>query len=302
MTSSATATDRPIVPPARRWRWGGYVLLLVVLGGGLVAFDGARRQSAGAAATPLSDPPGPTAAGVNTPATRLASDPRRLRLATFNIASGRGTDGVQDLRRTADAVRRAFPLDLVALHEVRGYYSGVPSNQAEELAGRLTYRWAFVPTERRWWHDDFGNALLVADAALGPVTRIPLPQTQERGHRNVAVVRVPFDGAVVTVLSTHVDRRVDQPAQLRFLAELFRSVPAPAVLMGDLNVPRAHPILRDLVDTDGAVDATLGFEDTSRPNQIELIFTRGLRPVAAGKVEIGASDHPLVWAELELKR
>ena len=32
---------------------------------------------------------------------------------------------------------------------------------------------------------------------------------------------------------------------------------------------------------------------------IDHIFVRGLRPVNAGVRDDGASDHPLVWAELE---
>ena len=35
------------------------------------------------------------------------------------------------------------------------------------------------------------------------------------------------------------------------------------------------------------------------PPRIDWILARGMRPVDAGLREQGASDHPLVWAELE---
>lgn len=281
---------------------------------GLVVYDGVRRENAGAAVIGLSDPPGPTAgvsgAGVSGATTQAAEveRPGRLRVATFNIASGRGTDGRVDLSRTLATLREAAGelgggLDVVGLQEVRrdGWGDG---SQVEDLAASLVMRWAYVPSERRWWREHFGNAVMVSRPAES-VLRVPLPQTQERGQRNVAVVRVRVpagDGQgagerVVTVLVTHIDRRVDQPSQLRFVTGLFRSVEGPAVLMGDLNVLRDHPILRELV-SEGAVDATVGFPGADAPGRIDHVFVRGLVPVSAGAVNLGASDHPLIWAEL----
>lgn len=296
-------------------RWLGVVVLLGL--SAAVVFDGVRRESAGSALIAVKDPPGvsverPTTAAAVAPVVRRDAGSRRtIRVATFNIASGRGTDGEQDLARTAEAIRLAGEVEVLGLHEVRGFAWGSPGSQAEDLAGRLTRSWAFAASERRWWHEDFGNAVLLAQSG-GSVLRVPLPQTQERGHRNVVVARVVVGGdrpaeagrplgstVVVTVLMTHVDRRVDQPAQLRFLAELFRATPAPAVLMGDMNVTRSHPVWRELVERDGVVDATVG-GPADRPGTIDLIFAKGLVRVESGEVQIGASDHPLVWAELAL--
>lgn len=313
--------SRP-APPAGRWRLhAAYLGLLLLMVIAAVVYDGVRRENAGAAVIPLAEPPGPSA-GVPTtapaisppsampPPLSMSPAPRpssaegelRLRVATFNIASGRGPDGRTDLARTLETLRRASPLDVVGLQEVRqGWFGGV--SQAGELAASLVMRWADVPSERRWWREHFGNAVLTREAG-DDVLRLPLPQTQERGQRNVAVLRARLlndpGGRAVTVLVTHIDRRVDQPAQLRFVTSLFRSVEPPAVLLGDLNVTRDHPLLRELLQDSDVTDAAAGFPGLDTPGRIDHILVRGLRPVAAGRVDLGASDHPLIWAELAL--
>jgi endonuclease/exonuclease/phosphatase family metal-dependent hydrolase len=95
-----------------------------------------------------------------------------------------------------------------------------------------------------------------------------------------------------------VDRQRDQSAQLRFLRQLFLATPAPAVLMADFNVTREHPIIREMMDKDGVIEAT---ESVNGGGKIEMVLAKGLRAVNAGRLDEGASDHPIVWAELEVE-
>lgn len=302
----ASAAGRPL---GTRRVHAAYLLIIGLLVMSAVVYDGLRRENAGAGVILLREPPGPSAGvAATSPATPSApvaansAAPSTLRVATFNIASGRGRDGRTDLSRTLDTLRGALPLDVVALQESRPAWWG-GGGHTRELAASLVMRWADVPSERRWWREHFGNAVLVGGRGSA-VLRIPLPQTQERGQRNVGLLRIELpsaDGPVeVTVLFTHIDRRVDQPDQLRFVLDLFRAVDAPAVLLGDLNVTRTHPLLRELTDQTDAVDAIANVPDVETPGRIDHILVRGLRPVGAGRIDLGASDHPLIWAELAL--
>lgn len=296
----------------RRRIHAAYLGLIFAMLAGLVVYDGARRTGTGAALLAVHDPPPPPVSPSSTapapedrgPSTARSRVAGRVRVATFNMASGVGRDGVRDLNRTARTIREAAQqsgdcgaFDVVALHEVRGEW-GSGGGQAEDIAARLTMRWVMGASERRWWRDDFGNAMLIGGAIEGDgVLRIPMPQTQERGWRNVLVVRVPVGGVGVSVLGTHVDRQRDQAAQLRFLRELMQVTPPPAVLMADFNVTRDHPIIREMLDKDGLTEAT---EHVLDGGKIDMMLVKGLRTVNAGQVDLKGSDHPLVWAELEL--
>jgi endonuclease/exonuclease/phosphatase family metal-dependent hydrolase len=279
-------------PPRRRLSRPLILLALVLVG--VILWSGVVRRGTGSRLSTV--PPNPTTAPATAPTTSPTSTPpSTFRVASFNIRSGIGTDNNQDLARTQRTIQQALPLDVLALHEVRGFVLG--TSQTQEFARSLQLRGVFAPTEHRWWHDDFGNALLTPHES--PILRIPLPQTQERGHRNLTLIRIPLaNGQTATIVSTHLDRRDDQPEQVAFVLELFLALQPPAVLMGDLNIPRSDPRLIKLVRHHQTTDALLTNPATSHPSMIELIYTRGLTVRAAGAIDIGASDHPLVWAEL----
>jgi len=232
-----------------------------------------------------------------------ANRPTTLRVGTFNIHSGRGSDGLTDLMRTAACLETAA-LDLVALQEVRGNRAS-GANQARTLAERLQMAWLYAPAERRWGVLEFGNGLLAA-IEVKSWQRVVLPRRFAADHRNAVLAVVEHHGRAIQVLMTHIHRRDqrERDEQLQAAAEMFLSLEKPAILLGDLNCSASEPPLRQLLDTPGVEDAVgqalrrKGAEDM--PGRVDWIITRGLRAVDAGIVDHGASDHPLVWAELEL--
>jgi len=223
------------------------------------------------------------------PTTRPYSLPVSLKIATFNMHSGYGADGKFDLQRTA-SILKVF--DLVWLNEVHG---GWP-DQTVELSKLTTLAGLFVPTERRWLRDSFGNGLL---SRLPEVQWVRLPlESHTPGYRNALLSVVPMGGTKVTFLQTHLTRGADRRAQLRAIATIFQSLAEPAVLMGDLNTTRDDPELSSLLGSLGVTDAIAQVVDDPHP-RIDWIITRGLRVRDAGVVDVGASDHPLYWAEIE---
>ena len=112
---------------------------------------------------------------------RVASldDQAPLRVATFNIHAGVGRDGIRDLGRTAAALA---DIDVAALQEVRNPLLGFHGPQVHDVANKLGMAWLFVPAEKRWWRNDYGNGFLTR-VPLTDCVRIPLPTPSRQRFR-----------------------------------------------------------------------------------------------------------------------
>ncbi len=284
MTQPASASSPMAQPRRGRVASVGRWLIALLLPAGL-AFWGSIRI-----------PTGPAAGDTFASEVSLSptTDPATLRLATFNIDSGRGRDGKIDLGKTAQGLAG---FDIVSLNEVRGapfpFFND--ANQAKKLGLELKMPWLFAPVERRWWHDDFGSGVLCTLRVLH-WQRFPLSGPAAKGNRNLVHVKVLHRGRTVNILITHLDPHEHQ-AELRAVRELFTSLAEPAVLMGDLNTLEDDAELKKLLATPGVVLAS-PWPKTPH-SQVDWIFLRGLRPIASGTIDRGASDHPLFWAEVE---
>jgi endonuclease/exonuclease/phosphatase family metal-dependent hydrolase len=236
--------------------------------------------------------------GVRTVFGKNSSDPF-FRVATFNVHGGGGTDGRRELARGAETVA-ACRLDFVALQEVHGRHFGQARDQAADLAARLDMAWLFAPSERgRWWYGEFGNGLLSRIEAVY-WQRTALPQQRARGYRNAVVVTLRHGRVDCRVLLTHITRNneTDRQAQLEFVLRMFLALDKPAILLGDLNTTGDDPQMRRLLSVAGVEDPLGKVLGRRAPSHIDWIVTRGLRCRDAGIFDNGASDHPLVWAEV----
>jgi endonuclease/exonuclease/phosphatase family metal-dependent hydrolase len=264
----------------------GRVLLFLLLAAFVVGIGGWFAQPTGTAAG------GPVSLAGLTPATGKST----FRVAIFNIHSGIGTDDVLNLGRTADAVRDT---DFCALNEVRGRMFGRDADQAHDLAAATGRAGVFLPTERRFWHDQFGNAFLTR-LPVEHWSRIPLPADGSAGgYRNFTMLRLEVGGQNVNAVISHVNPLAIQPTQIQTLSAVFRSLQEPALLLADLNADFKQPDVKALIESPGVHDClaeTVG----RKSGRVDWIFTRGLRTVAGGRVDNGASDHALFWVDLEL--
>jgi endonuclease/exonuclease/phosphatase family metal-dependent hydrolase len=170
----------------------------------------------------------------------------RLRVMTYNIRHGRGTDGRVDLERIADVIAAEDP-DVVALQEVDVLRTRSGSvDQAELLAQRLGMTPSFAPCISSGT-EHYGIATL---------TRIPLtatrqirlpPTTVSRAWRSeprsALATRVAWADRTVEILNTHLslsggERRVQTAALVRDIA----AIPDDVVVCGDFNcTPRSAP-------------------------------------------------------------
>ena len=225
----------------------------------------------------------------------LAIDtPSRLRVGVYNIYKGRGTDGVENLRRTADVVQT---VDILSLYEVAGPVPLWRDDQALQMSELEKMAYLFVPGKRRLGIAGSGSALLSRLPA--PVWRdIPLPP-EESSFRRLLTAELEWKGRRFHVFSTHLDLRADRDIQLRKTLDEF-SRHSPAILLGDLNSRRDSPALQVLLSETSTVDAlavALGEERVAM--EVDWILTRGFRVLEGGRVPAGVSDHPYLWVALD---
>jgi endonuclease/exonuclease/phosphatase family metal-dependent hydrolase len=230
--------------------------------------------------------------------------PSRFRLGTFNIHSCKGSDGHRDVDRVAKCMKG---LDFVGLNEVQGAGFIEKQDQAALLGRRLGMAWLFAPSIRQWYCMESGNAMLTKV----PVTawhRIPLTRRVDYSYRNAVQVDLRLgsdvEGCVVHVLITHVNHRYDSEREMQLdeVIPMFLALPEPAVLLGDLNSTAKDAQIRQLMSSSGVIDAVGQVLGPKDPDRIDWIFVRGLHCLDAGIVENDASDHPLIWAELECSK
>ena len=275
---------RPARPKGGRRALGAFVVLAAVALG--IFLYGEHRFSTG------------PATGEGSSGTFPAIPPNKtvFRVGTFNMHSGIGEDDVYNLSRTIDSVRET---DLCALNEVRGRLFAHPQNQAEEIAQSVQSGWIYLPSERRFWHDDFGNGILTR-LPVKDWIRLPLPTDPVHGGlRNATLLDVDFAGRLVHVLVTHIDRKQDQPNQLRFVTRLFDSLQPPSLLLGDLNADSDNHEIQALLALPNVNDC-IG-QATGQPrNRIDWILSRGFHTTGGEVVQKHASDHPMYWVDLEL--
>lgn len=165
--------------------------------------------------------------------------PRTLRVLTYNMHHGEGTDGRFDVPRLAGVITRVHP-DVVALQEV---------DQGTERAGGLN---ELAELERLTdMHGAFGKAMDYAGGGYGvavlsrwplvSAANHPLPGAADREPRTALTVQVGGGerGPWLQFTSTHLDQArdpEDRLAQARYLnALLVRGDGPPNILAGDLN-------------------------------------------------------------------
>ena len=157
-------------------------------------------------------------------------DRRRLRVATYNIHSGVGTDGRCDPARIA-AVINELSADVVALQEVESRHGDLDT--LAFLAQRTGMRAVPGPTMLRD-EGDYGNALLTR-AGLLEVRHVDLsfPGREPRGAIDAVL---QFGQATLRVLATHLGLRpAERRQQIETLLGGLDEPRLPTVLMGDLN-------------------------------------------------------------------
>jgi len=215
-----------------------------------------------------------------------------LRVATFNIHGCKGLDSRRDLSRTANDLAG---IDIAALQEVHDSWRA--PRQWLRLAGQVGMGALNSPARRRWFRPHRSNVLLTRHPP-GRWSRLPLLDhaVLRSDCRNLTVVQINAPRPL-WILFTHLNRREGRDEQLAQVMHMFLRY-SPAVLLGDLNIRRDEPAIRDYLargDITDALHATLDSDDAGR---IDWILCRELTVRRGGIIASGASDHPLYWCDI----
>lgn len=165
-----------------------------------------------------------------------ASRSDHLRILTYNIHHGEGTDEVLDLPRIARVIAAADP-DLVALQEIDVVTERTGQvDQAVELS-HLTGMAVAFGANLEFQGGLYGTAVL-SRLPMAWHRNHPLPNPtagEPRGALEVGIVADPGDTLVF--ISTHFDHQgqASREAAARAVNELFGRTEHPVVLAGDLN-------------------------------------------------------------------
>jgi endonuclease/exonuclease/phosphatase family metal-dependent hydrolase len=243
------------------------------------------------------------------PPAQPAAQPPRLRVLTYNIHHGEGTDKSLDLPRIAKIITDS-KADLVALQEVDSKTkrtNGV--DQTAEFA-RLTGMQGVFGKAMDYQGGGYGEAILSRFPIVESQTHA-LPFTQGREPRAALEIIVhPPSLPAITFVGTHLDHLKDDTDRLAQTQELNRLlVPKNApvtILAGDLNArPESRPmqtILEHWNDTAANNPEPTIPSDQPRA-RIDWILTlkdQNWRVISSQVLdEKVASDHRPVLVELE---
>jgi endonuclease/exonuclease/phosphatase family metal-dependent hydrolase len=236
---------------------------------------------------------------------------RTLRVMSYNIHTGIGTDKKLDLRRLAEAITRERP-DLVGLQEVdRGVERTGRVDQIEELARLTGMHYAFAPNlayQGGW----YGVAILSRFPILSTehARYRHLREAERRGYLRVAV---SVGGRAVSFVTTHLDYQHDDNRlyETRQLLEALPRTDSPLIVAGDFNEEPGGASYQlmlsrfaDAWSAGGAEGNGLTYPADQPRKRIDYIFhapREGTRARLARVVESLASDHRALVAEIELR-
>jgi len=229
----------------------------------------------------------------------------QLRVLCYNIHYGQGNDGVYDLERLADVIRKTKP-DLVALQEVDVVVERSGRvHQARRLSELTGLPVRYGPTQH-YQGGLFGNAVLT-NLPIVDVRIEPLPYTESTADLTtypraaIAVTVTSKSGKPLRFISTHFQHNVpeDRVAEAKAINTLFANddETMPTILAGDMNAtPESEPVQILNEKWTNAIDADVSPSvPSSQPRtRIDYVFYRGasLKMLESSVIaEPMASDH-----------
>jgi endonuclease/exonuclease/phosphatase family metal-dependent hydrolase len=223
----------------------------------------------------------------------------QLRVLTYNIHHGQGTDGKFDYQRLATIITSVKP-DVVALQEVDCKTRRASGVDQAALLGKLTGMKSAYGRSMYFSGGEYGQAIL-SRFPIVEAKAHPLPFNSGDEPRTVLIAKIAPDNGLPEILfaGTHLchrneERRTDQARQINL--HLPEKGDTPAILAGDLNARKESKPMQELLDKRW-IDAT---EAVSRIDYILLRPNDPWRVVAIKSIdERVASDHKPVLAVLE---
>lgn len=230
-----------------------------------------------------------------------------MRIVTYNIHGGVGTDGHRTIERIAE-VLRGIAADVVCLQEVHQHmpqslFADQPRGLGRLLGGRVLFH-----AVSRFGIGRFGNAIITS-LPVRSIGRHRLNNDRERERfamrwerRGLLEVVLDAPSGPLRIMTTHWSlNATDRMTAASTVAEMMSGREVPAVLCGDLNATSDGPEIRRLAEEGGLIDAAARRPEPTFPAngptaRIDYVW----HSPALGKpdvrvIQTQASDHlPLV--------
>jgi endonuclease/exonuclease/phosphatase family metal-dependent hydrolase len=244
---------------------------------------------------------------------------RPLRVMTFNIHHGAGTDERLDLARIARVIRESN-VDIVGLQEVDRHWSARSdfADQTAWLARELNMHAVhganldLDPLSPDQPRRQYGTAIL-SDAPILDWDNTYLPRFGNHEQRGLLRARVNVRGVAVQVYNTHLQHN-DAAERLEQAEAIKRLVGTPddsVILVGDLNAtpgaPEIRTLVEDLVDVWEAAGVGEGHTYPTEDPHFRIDYVMQSADVVARSIAVigsplsgTASDHLPVVADVAL--
>lgn len=227
---------------------------------------------------------------------------QKIRVVTFNIHHGQGSDNKVDLKRTAHVLSLTGG-NLIGLQEVDKYNSRSGfCHQPRYLSHLLRKYWAFG-TNIEWMpRIEYGNTILSHWPLINYRNHL-LPGSGEQ--RGLLEAETATGGVKVHFFCTHLGLEYeDRVQQVDRIMEITSAIKRPSILVGDFNLKRGSQEFNTLSGTFHEATGILGgiktFPSANPTEQPDFIFlSRHWHTISAQPVYSGASDHLAVVCEIE---
>jgi len=236
-----------------------------------------------------------------------------VRVMSFNIHHGEGTDAVLDLDRIADVIRSSNA-DIVGLQEVDNHFRDRSNfeDQAKLLAGKLGMQYAYgANLDQDPYHPgeprrQYGTAVL---------SKYPILESQNYylssfglEQRGLLETRINVKGNQIYFYTTHLGTVEQRQTQVEEILAITGKHDGTKIITGDFNsVPSSVPIqMMTSMYQNGFAGMTVHTAPADKPTvQFDYIFTSGdvfLTDPHTVTVNPVASDHLPVAGTVVLKR
>lgn len=237
------------------------------------------------------------------------NQPLRLRVMSYNIHHGEGTDKKIDLERIVRVINSVEP-DLVGLQEVD---QNVPRSknidQPAEFWEQTGMFGSFV-NSIELNGGFYGNANLIRWMCVTQSKQLPNPDDGERRRVIKDEIKITKPQSPFYFLNTHFDHRSKEDTRIasaKFINEWTKQHgDTPMILVGDFNARPESETIKELekiwTRTNKEPLPTVPVEKPT--HQIDYIFVKPANRFRIIKTEVlpeaVASDHRAIWAEIEL--
>jgi endonuclease/exonuclease/phosphatase family metal-dependent hydrolase len=235
---------------------------------------------------------------------------KTLRVMTYNIQHGAGTDQKLNLLRIAKVIRREHP-DLVGLQEVdRGVERTNRVDEIAELARLTKMEYAFA-YNLHYQGGQYGVAILSRFPILS-IDHRRYANRREAERRGFIRVRISVGGREIDFVTTHLDYQYEDGREFEIeqLLKALEGVNEPLIIVGDFNAPPtsdSYKLMRARFEDAWKVNGEasgLSYPAIKPVKRIDYIFYPkgvGLSVRRSWVTNTLASDHLPVIADMEIQ-